>query len=421
MDNIILLTYDSLRADHCGHHGYHRDTTPNLDNLAEDGIEFENAISVASRTNPSMAGTFTGEPMAFREPVSSPEVAKYHLKRYGTIAEKLSELGYSTGAFCPNAYASRYYGFDRGFDRFEDFLFTEDKYQSIFEQHLEETGIYSTLRNFRNFVKREEVFQTWDRYIEYIEEWAKNEDGPYFLWVFSLDTHFPFLTPKAHREYSNVIDQYYYNWKSNQIIDETAPEVTEKTWKKIKNIYDDSIRYADKLIPELRSRLSDDDPTIIAHSDHGEAFGEHGMFGHFYPSMYEENMHVPVVAWKSDVESQTISQPFSLLDIPQYIIQTAVQGDLTDPPTRNAAIMSDYDGRRNRNLIAARSKSSKVILEEENSSSTYKTYNIQQESDPKEVEIKQENEDLRELINYRKNHEEEVINIRRRISSLSKI
>lgn len=54
--NIVLITYDSLRADHCGYMGYKRDTTPNLDAMAEEGISFTNAIAPASRTNPSMAG-----------------------------------------------------------------------------------------------------------------------------------------------------------------------------------------------------------------------------------------------------------------------------------------------------------------------------------------------------------------------------
>lgn len=420
MRNIVLLTYDSLRSDHCGHHGYERDTTPNLDRLAEEGVAFENATSVASRTNPSMAGTFTGEPMTFREPVSNPEVAQYHLERYGTLAEKLSELGYTTGAFCPNAYASRYYGFDRGFDHFEDFLFSDDTYQSIFEEHLDDSGMYGMLRNLRNFVRREEVFRTWDRYVDQIESWAEDQDGPYFLWIFSLDTHFPFLTPRSDRAFSNLFDQYYYNWKCNQIIDQLEPDLSDRTWQKIIDIYDDSVRFADKLIPELQNRLVDDDPVLVVHSDHGEAFGEHGMFGHFYPALYEENVHVPTVAWSSDSESATISEPFSLLDLPEYIVEGAVEGDLANPPTRKAAIMSDYDGRRERNVIAVRSECGKYMLELSPDSESEEFFGLgAEDSQSSENQPEEEQDVLRQVAVRRKQHEDEILGVQEAVSEIS--
>lgn len=415
MRNIVLLTYDSLRADHCGHHGYERDTTPNLDRLAEEGVSFENATSVASRTNPSMAAAFTGEPMTFREPVSNPEVARYHLKRYGTLAEKLSELGYTTGAFCPNAYASRYYGFDRGFDHFEDFLFSEDTYQTIFEEQLDDSGIYGILRNIRNFVRREEVFRTWDRYINQIEKWTNRQDGPYFLWLFSLDTHFPFLTPRSDRKFSNLFDQYYYNWKCNKIIDKLDPQLSDQTWQKMIDIYDDSIRFADKLIPELQNRLADDNPVLIAHSDHGEGFGEHGMFGHFYPALYEENIHVPTVAWSSASDSETISEPFSLLDLPEYIVNGVTDGDLTDPPTRKVTIMSDYDGRRARNVFGVRGKEYKYLMEKSPEEEIEMAYHLRNsEDDRNREEPVDEVPDLfRQITVRRKQHKDEILEIRK--------
>jgi arylsulfatase len=195
--NIVAVTYDSLRADHCGHFGYERNTTPHLDQMASEGTGFQNAIAPASRTNPSMAGTFTGEPMVARDRVADPSYSRRHLARYGTLAEELSELGYTTGAFNPNAYASRHYGFDRGFDHFEDFLFSTDRYQEIFQNHLSDSTLYTLIRNFRNYLRREEAFKTWDRYIDQIEEWVTTQSEPFFLWVFSLDTHFPHLTQLA--------------------------------------------------------------------------------------------------------------------------------------------------------------------------------------------------------------------------------
>ena len=84
--NIVAVTYDSLRADHCGHFGYERNTTPHLDQMASAGTGFQNAVAPASRTNPSMAGTFTGEPMVARDRVADPSYSRRHLARYGTLA-----------------------------------------------------------------------------------------------------------------------------------------------------------------------------------------------------------------------------------------------------------------------------------------------------------------------------------------------
>jgi len=412
MRNIVLLTYDSLRADHCGHHGYERPTTPNLDDIAEEGVVFENAVSVASRTNPSMAATFTGEPMSFEGPVSNPAVSRYHLERYGTLAEQLSEMGYTTGAFCPNAYASRYYGFDRGFDHFEDFMFSEDTYQSLFEKHLDDSGIYGTLRNLRNFIRREEVFRTWDRYVDQMEAWADRQDGPYFLWVFALGTHFPFLTPRSDRQFSNLFDQYYYNWKCNQVIDELDPDLSPRTWQKMIDIYDDSIQFADKLIPELQSRLTGDDPVMMVHSDHGEAFGEHDMFGHFYPAMYEENVHVPMVAWEEDGPSETVTEPFSLLDVPEYVT-AATEGDIASPPTSEYALMSDYDGRRDRNLVGVRSENRKYLLEQSPDGETGRHFTLTATDDGRRERASDDGPAvLRDIAVRRSQHETELRLIR---------
>lgn len=161
--NVVLITYDSLRADHGGPWGYERDTTPNLNAMADDGVVFENAIAPASRANPTMTGTFTGEPLVVRDQVADPDPARRHLSRHDTLAEELSEAGYATGAFCPNVYASRYYGFDRGFDTYEDFMFDNSLYQDLFDKHVSGSGLLTAIRNARNFVFRQEAFKTGTR------------------------------------------------------------------------------------------------------------------------------------------------------------------------------------------------------------------------------------------------------------------
>lgn len=379
MRNIIAITFDSLRADHCGYVGYERNTTPNMDQMAADGIGFKNAIAPASRTNPSMSGIFTGEPFVIRNKVSNREHSTTHLKRHGTLAEDLSELGYNTGAFCPNAYSSRYYGFDRGFDRFEDFLFQSGLYQRIFESHLSDSAAVTWIRNIRNYVRRQEAFKSWDTYIDEMARWATSQKEPFFLWAFSLDTHFPYITPRKYRKWSSLIDMYYYNWRCNQLIDEFDIDLSETERQKMIDIYDDSIRFGDVLIQELRDQLAAYDPIFVIFGDHGEGFGERDMYGHFYPSLYEENVRVPLVIWDPIGSAErTVNEPFSLLEIKSLIKTIAAGGadESLEIKSSQPVVSTDYDGRWGRELTAVRVGNQKCIRTQTESECTYEQYDL---------------------------------------------
>ncbi|MFC7135269.1 MULTISPECIES: sulfatase-like hydrolase/transferase [Salinibaculum] len=417
--NIVAVTYDSLRADHCSYMGYDRETTPHLDQLAEDGVGFRNAISPASRTNPSMAGIFTGEPMVARDQVANPEHARRHLARYGTLAEDLSGRGYTTGAFNPNAYASRHYGFDRGFDHFEDFLFSSDQYQQLFQKHLSDSTLYTLVRNFRNYLRREEAFKTWDRYIDEIEAWVYDQSEPFFLWVFALDTHFPHLTPRKYRTWSTLFEQYYYNYRCNQLIDDLDPDLSEREIQKIIDIYDDSIRFGDVLLYELQERLADFDPVYVVFGDHGEAFAERDIYGHFYPALYEENIHVPLVVSEAVDGIDDPTRALSLTQVPAIVDQFAGgDGSLDLDPW---AIASDYDGRNDRNLIAVRTQRAKQIAAWEAGECTQEeTYDLrerQTEGEPLSADSDL-HETLRPLTERRYTHEEELQSIQSGVAEL---
>lgn len=414
--NVVVVTFDSLRADHCGHWGYERNTTPTLDRFAEDGIVFENAISPASRTNPAMAGILTGEPLVARDQVANPENSRRHLDRHTTVAERFSDAGYTTGAFCPNAYSSRYYGFDEGFDTFEDFLFDSGLYQSIFQDHLGDSGFSTLLRNIRNFVRKQEAFKTWDTYVDDIEHWAGDQDDPFFLWAFSLDTHFPYLAPRKHREWSNTFDQYYYNWRANQLINEFEIDISEKERQKLIDIYDDSIRFGDVFLRELEERLSEYDPVFVVFGDHGEAFDERGIYGHFYPSLYEENIHVPYVIYDGKTEA-TIEKPVSMTTLPEALTRAAglKEGSPADL-TEDWVVATDYDGRNDRNLTAVRTKDWKYMTAVEGDTTDHELYDL--ESDPVEQSNlfgsgREIEEPLGDLATLRNNHECEILSIRK--------
>lgn len=420
-NNIILVTYDSVRADHCGYSGYRRDTTPNLDEMAGEGIDFQRAVSPASRTNPSMSGIMTGEPLLNRDMVSDPEISRDHLRRYTTIAEELSQRGYATAGFCPNAYASRHFGFDRGFDYFEDFLFNSDSYQKLFEKHLSDSGLFTSLRNVRNLLRREEAFRTWDTYVDDIIEWANSQENPFFIWIFALDTHYPYITPRSDRMWSNTWKTYYYNYRCNSLINVFDVELSEKEKEGIIDIYDDALRYGDKLLGELTERLSQHNPTYIVHSDHGEAFGEHGFYGHFYPSLYKECTHVPFIIWKDNIKSKTITKPFSLLETPK-IIEQAAEENLDEFEVKSqTALSTTYDGRHERNLVSYCVGDYKIISEKSDGEWRNEIYNIAK--DPSEenplTESQELTKTLRQLSSSRFVHEEEQLEVRHAVQSLA--
>jgi len=421
MRNIILLTYDSVRADHCGYLNYYRDTTPHLDALADSGVSYANAISPASRTNPSMSGIMTGEPMRYSDKVSDPRHARDHLARHGTIAEDLATAGYATGAFCPNAYASRYYGFDRGFNRYEDFLFTNERYQRLWERHISDSGWFTTFRNIRNFIRRDEAFRTWDTYLNEAVTWAEEQSEPFFLWIFSLDPHYPYLTPRRHRTFSSLVDQYYYNWKCYTLIDEFDTEFSERTKQKMIDIYDDSIRFADILITEIQNRLSEFNPVIIVHSDHGEAFGERGMYGHSFPYLYDENTRVPLVVSGTD-KSEHVTKPASLLNLRDGM--SALQEGHTPDLTSDAALSTEYDGRNDRKLTAVRSERFKYLITKSDGTVRRELYDLK--NDPAEQhDIGTRNSetarDLRIIGNQYVAHDQEVLRIQQAVSGLDQV
>jgi arylsulfatase len=423
MRNILLITFDSLRADHTGFMGYERDTTPTIDKMAQEGVTYENAVSVAPRTNMSMTSVMTGEPQIARSQVSlNPEYSRKHLRRHGTIASELSEQGYSTAAFCPNAHASRYYGYDQGFDYFQDFLFDNDLYQKVFDRHTAGHEIFTHLRNLRNFIRREEAFKTWDRYVDELVDWVENQREPFFVWAFSLDTHFPHLVPRKYRQWSNLFDIYYYNWVRNSFINEFDVDLTPRQYQKLIDIYDDSVFFADQFVRVLRERLSEYDPIFVLHADHGEAFNEHGIVGHFYPQLYEELTHVPFLVYNTDAEATNVTKPVSLAQTRDVVRRSLKEPETLRDVGKDWVVLTDYDGRRDRKLVSVRTEDWKYHRTISDSSIEHELYNLQEDPTEQENLVGDElpvESELQKIATRRLNHEKEQLTIREGLSEIS--
>ncbi len=326
MNSVVLVTFDSMRADYCSYAGYDRETTPTIDRMADEGLQFDNAIAPGPSTPEAMPVIFTGShPRSVAPGVDDTFVARQrtlrsHMAGRQTLAERFSQAGYATAGFSPNPYTSQYFGFDSGFDSYEDFVGGSRKklYDGMVGGLLEEIdlgGLFPA-RVLLNWLQREEVFKPWEAFYEAIGEWLETVDPPYFLWVLLMDTHDPYLVPSDYRTQSQW-STYHANWRLWRQGHE--PPFSPSTHDRLRRAYADSIRYSDAFLDRLVDDLPGD-PLVAVHGDHGEAFGEHGTYGH-QQRLYEENIHVPLVI--AGGPDRRIENPFSLANLGDLLVDLA--------------------------------------------------------------------------------------------------
>jgi arylsulfatase A-like enzyme len=344
--NITLVSIDSLRGDHCGYLGDDRGLTPELDELAAEGVAFENAIATGPQTFSSMPSVFTGQPRPPTSLENHPQESHWerrlaaidgHLSRYASLAERLQDRGYETAGVTPNPWASMASGFDRGFERFVDF---SDSGSEGWVSELADRvpGVDTTSRPVElllNMLAGSEFFARWEDLYDEILRIREGLSEPYFLWVFILDTHFPFITSRAHREEQSLFETYACAYRSSEAMRGNRAGMAESVRESVTRSYRDTIRASDAFLGQLRSDLAADDPVFMVHSDHGESFGEHGNYGHHHRQVYEENVHVPYVVHNAGV-SANVRAPTSLASVYDTALAVAREGTFdpsgaTDP------------------------------------------------------------------------------------------
>lgn len=341
--NIVMVSIDSLRGDHCGYLGDDRGLTPTMDTLADDGVAYENAIAPGPQTFSSMPAVFTGYPRPSTLLEEFPQESHWerrlaaiddHLARYATFPERLQELGYDTGGVTPNPWTSETSGFDRGFDQFEDL--SEDDDGGV-TQHVAEClpGVDTDARPVRlvlNMLSGSEFFSQWETLLSEVHRVREQLSEPYFLWVFILDTHFPFLASRGHREEQSLLETYYSAYRSaDQMRGNGSGGMSAGVKRSTRRSYRDTVRASDAFLAQLRTDLADDNPVLVVHSDHGESLGEHENYGHHHREVYEENVHVPYLVHNADVTAD-VSAPTSLTSVADTVISIAEDGTF-DPET----------------------------------------------------------------------------------------
>lgn len=330
--DIVLVTVDSLRGDHCGWLS-EADLTPSLDELAEDSLTFTSAVSPGPRTFSSVPVTHTGKPLAVTEQsVDGDEDRirrmKSHLERFETVAEGLKKEGYTTVAFTANPWISPKVGFDVGFDKFAEVGKEGGDIHALFQG----TRLARPAWLLDHWVYNDSFFAQWRTFYEDMLDTLDGIDGPVFLWVFLIEPHNPYLVPRVDRDDSSTYGMYAGLLRGNKMrttgdVESSIRDLPEgKTLRRLKDAYRDCVRSADAFIERLTADFGDDS-VLIFHSDHGEAFGEQGTFGH-QSVLYEVNIHVPLLVHGTD-ETGVIDAPISTRKIPEIARQIA-RGDTID-------------------------------------------------------------------------------------------
>jgi len=296
--NIILLSFDALRADHCSWDGYHRETTPELDAFAEECLRFEAAYSASSHTREAVPALLTG-----RYPDDAID-ASYHLGAT-SVAETLSEAGYATAGFHSNPFVSRAYGFGAGFDTLDDDLHLgSNKLIALAQRWLDK------LRN-RHYARSEEINDC-------SLAWFDDTDRA-FLWNHYMDTHGPYEPPGAYR--TLYTDREVSDGEAQSLYQRAIGDpdsITDDERQVLIDYYDAEIRYNDERVGQfleaLRERGVLDESLVIVTADHGDAFGEHGYYEH--PRyLHEDITRVPMLVRPPGGADRTVDEPVSTLDV----------------------------------------------------------------------------------------------------------
>lgn len=307
--NVLLLTVDTLRADHLGAYGS-AVRTPRIDRLAREGVLFERAFAQASWTRasfgslltslyPSQHGAFiTNQAVEGGKPYRQVFSGALRTEPV-TLTERLRDRGYRTVAIQSNWQASDAQGFDRGFDVFvHSSLFTTSFWaRSSLGFYLAEVG--AILRQGTRRVPFWAAFPQAPRLFEVYQRFQREGIGePWFLWVNLMDPHSPYrLFDESQPPESR---------RPIEVLDDRDPEVPIAALEKA---YDSEVRFADYFVGRMLDLLDEEglaDTTLVVFAaDHGEEFGDHGVElplasavvtgRHHGHSLFNELLRVPLI------------------------------------------------------------------------------------------------------------------------------
>lgn len=263
---------DSLRPDFLSCYGYEKETSPNIDRLAQEGVLFKNAFAQATWTRPSGLSLLTSTYPSVHTILTHADILPINIP---TLQEVLEKNGFETIAISAMANISPYFGFDKGFKQFIQ-LFKE-------EWVIKKNLVWKA--NKIPIPTSEDINEALFSFLQ------KNGKKNAFIFVWSVDTHAPYF----HR--NTQMAKFCFEHRIFRVKDVIKMHMKEEI-DCLNGIYEDMIFYNDFYFGELLKKLKEmdifDKTFFILTSDHGEAFGEHGFYAH-EREPYDELIRVPLI------------------------------------------------------------------------------------------------------------------------------
>lgn len=326
---VILISIDTLRADHLGVYGYRRETSPNIDALAAESARFVNVYAPSPWTLSSHVSLLTSLNCVHHQVYQEDQRMDPELV---TVAELMRVNDFFCSAFTGGGFVSSVFGFADGFDTY---------YERTDEVLLDKAA--------------ELCFRDVARWIDH----NKNKD--FFLFIHTYQPHDPYACPHPYKsmflsedaEWSHINLTGYLGGK-NAIF----RELSDEQRRNIIDLYDAEIRYTDDsligpLIQKLKELSLFDQAMIIFTSDHGEEFYDHQAWGHGH-SLYDESLKVPLLIKFPDRKFKGVSVEniVSLVDV----VPTILEGMGLDGSGR------EFDGRSLVPILTGREKRHRTFL-----------------------------------------------------------
>ena len=331
--NVLLVMWDTVRADRLSLYGHERNTTPWLERFAADAIVFDRATSPATWTVPAHASLFTGLPVSSH---GADNGWTWLDHRFTTLAELLGDEGYDTYAWSANPYLSPATNLLQGFDDIEM------AWQGDWAEQAREATMGKRIQRDRSV----ELSPSWkpdghgrgwpvhlathkdagpvarSAFLAWLD--GREPERPFFAYLNYLEAHHPRLPSLEGRrqvlepamiEQGLELEASMFSLMSAM---EGRHAFSEDDLEALRGVYDASLADLDRatgaLMEDLEARGVLDDTVVVLLADHGEHLGEHGMYDHRW-SVYQPLLHVPLVIRHPDVAPGRVAEPVSTLDL----------------------------------------------------------------------------------------------------------
>jgi len=336
--NVLIIVWDTVRADRMSTYGHFRDTTPNIATWAsERGLVFEQAHSPGIWTLPSHASMFTGLPP---ESTGADERWLWLDTPHVTMAEHFRDNGYNTFSLAANTLLSTDTNLVQGFhvtmNTFKGKLAplakkltTEKLLPGDVSQELSPEWVPpehgATNAEWARAAYKEAAPMAGKVFLRWVDN-RNRPDTPFFAFINLMEAHTPRVPSMASRKRIMAADPdlidlglktdaahinlHFHNFGKH--------DYTERELEAIRGVYDAALLDLDlatgALLGELRQRGLLDNTYVVLTSDHGENLGDHGLFNHRF-TLAESLTHVPLILSGPDIEADRIEAPVSTMDI----------------------------------------------------------------------------------------------------------